>query len=395
MTDELKDLAWKKDARYVHIFFDTDKEHQYLRSFFHVERGSHPSQQLETLEMALQSRSLSVPSDEPVCISTLVGTEIEKVLSVNEHHQRMREIWKMMAKKFGGIPSCIIFYEDQCLTFPGWRWAPRSFLQNKGSQFSLGDRKRRWTSRQALQLGIPTSEGLRVQYPGFLITPNFPDRKGVWEGTFRPTETIVYFEDDSGIWYQMSPNDHRDPSAPDYLDWAQEQRKEFGWRMSDAIQSGNCALICEEIAGDNQGQRISFRGILAVVKKYEDEEDKVIVVERNMHVLVSTIYAEDLRLQKSYRDVAERARQDELTAELSRIQDKASVEYTTCLGRLEVKMQELMDETLVEKPELKEFLPRLYGANCGVDRLWVRAANWWEMDNKAVKLEGEQVWCID
>jgi hypothetical protein len=396
MTDELKDIAWNKDARYLHIFFDTDKEHQSLRSFFHFERESHPSRQLETLERALQSRSLSKPVDEAVCISTLSGLEIEKVLSVDEHHHRMREIWTMIGEKFSGIPSCIIFYEDQCLPFPGWRWAPRSFLYMKGSQFSFGDRKRRWTSRQSLQLGTPTPEGLRVCYPGFLITPNVPDHRDVWDGLFRPTETVVDFQDDSGIWYHMSPNGYHDAQAPDYQEWVRNYKKEFGWRMSDTIRSGKCALICERVGGDNQGQRDCFRGILAEVKTSEEKDgEKVIAVNRIMHVLISALYAADVDLQKAYRDVAQRVREDEVTAELAKIQDKASAEYKTCLGRVEAKMQEFMEEMLAEKPELKEFLPKLYGAKYNVDRLWVRAANCWENENTAVKLGEEQVWCVD
>lgn len=114
-----------------------------------------------------------------------------------------------------------------------------------------------------------------------------------------------------------------------------------------------------------------------------------------MHILVSTCYPADVLLQETYRDVAKRVRQDELTAELSKIQDKTSLEYQTCLGKLGKKMQEFMEETLTQKPELKEFLPRFYGANYKVDRLWVRVANWWENDNIAVKLNGEQAWCVD
>jgi hypothetical protein len=82
-----------------------------------------------------------------------------------------------------------------------------------------------------------------------------------------------------------------------------------------------------------------------------------------MHVLVLTLYFPDVLLQEGYRDVAELVRQDELTAERPRIQVKTSVEYKRCLGRLEAKMQELMEETLKETPTLKECLPRFCGAD--------------------------------
>jgi hypothetical protein len=77
-----------------------------------------------------------------------------------------------------------------------------------------------------------------------------------------------------------------------------------------------------------------------------------------MHVLVLTLYFPDVLLQGGYGNVAERVRQDELTAEWPRIQVKTSVEYKRCLGRLGAKMQELMEESLKETPTLKEYLPR-------------------------------------
>jgi hypothetical protein len=56
-------------------------------------------------------------------------------------------------------------------------------------------------------------------------------------------------------------------------------------------------------------------------------------------------------------------------------QHKTSVEYKRCLGWLEAKMQKVMEETMKETPTLKKCLPRFYGANYAVDRLWVRVAN--------------------
>jgi len=56
-----------------------------------------------------------------------------------------------------------------------------------------------------------------------------------------------------------------------------------------------------------------------------------------VHVLLLTLYFPDVLLQEGYGNVAERVRQDELTAERPRIQVKTSVEYKRCLGRLELR----------------------------------------------------------
>jgi hypothetical protein len=50
-------------------------------------------------------------------------------------------------------------------------------------------------------------------------------------------------------------------------------------------------------------------------------------------------------------------------------------------------MNELVTEALEQKPELREELRRLFGADFAVDRIWVWVASWWQYNNTAMKLE--------
>jgi hypothetical protein len=69
----------------MHPFMDMEREHLSIRSFFHsspTAPGLPPNKRMEMLESALQSRSFSLCSDEPLCIATLMGLDITKVLAL-------------------------------------------------------------------------------------------------------------------------------------------------------------------------------------------------------------------------------------------------------------------------------------------------------------------------
>jgi len=72
---------------------------------------------LSWLDQALQYRSVSVMSDEPLCIATLLGLDISQVLKHSNHDDRMEEMWTLISEKFGGIPAGVAFFEDNTFTF--------------------------------------------------------------------------------------------------------------------------------------------------------------------------------------------------------------------------------------------------------------------------------------
>jgi len=109
---------------------DTDQERQNLRSFrpqlesvsivqTAIAADTRPNNYFKMLEIALLHRSLSVPSDEPLCIRTLMGLDIRRVIPLKEQYATMREIWLMLAKRFNGIPASIVFCGGLCLSYVG------------------------------------------------------------------------------------------------------------------------------------------------------------------------------------------------------------------------------------------------------------------------------------
>jgi hypothetical protein len=103
-----------------------------LEIFFHADRINQPGPGLHSLNAALQYRSVSVPSDEPLCIACLMSLPLAALLGSDVNKDdRMPMLWKLIAEKEGGIPSSIIFFEDTGLNARGWRWAPASLLTTK------------------------------------------------------------------------------------------------------------------------------------------------------------------------------------------------------------------------------------------------------------------------
>jgi len=103
-----------------------------LEIFFHANRINQPGPNLHALNAAPQHRSVSVPSNEPLCIACLMSLLLAALLSSNVNKDdHMPILWKLIAEKEGGIPSSIIFFEDTRLNARGWPWAPASLLTTK------------------------------------------------------------------------------------------------------------------------------------------------------------------------------------------------------------------------------------------------------------------------
>lgn len=99
-----------------------------------------PPLQLTTLQRALHFRTVSVPSDEPLCIATLMKLDSHYVASAAGAEQRIARVWELLDRAGGGLPPGIVVIVDEPLEVPSWRWAPRSLL---GSAAGLGAGHRR------------------------------------------------------------------------------------------------------------------------------------------------------------------------------------------------------------------------------------------------------------
>lgn len=74
----------------------------------------------------LRCRQTSKPSDEAICIATLLNLDIHKILNIEsqseigQREKRMVQLWKMLGK----VPFMLLFSPTRLLKAEGFRWAP-------------------------------------------------------------------------------------------------------------------------------------------------------------------------------------------------------------------------------------------------------------------------------
>jgi len=139
-------------------------------------RGEHTGAQepryndLSKIHSALQHRSTSVVTDEPLCLGCLVGLDMDKILEV-EPNERMVAFWSM----FPEIPRVLVFWQNETLKQPGFRWAPKSFL---GVESHIGS--------EAGEVNVPTTtltrRGLQTRCLGVIFSSleDFPIAQYFW-----------------------------------------------------------------------------------------------------------------------------------------------------------------------------------------------------------------------
>jgi hypothetical protein len=80
---------------------------------------------LSTLARALQYRTTSRHEDEAICLTSVLGHEVSSITATSSAEERMAIFYSFADH----VPRNIIFRNMPRLETPGYRWAPKSFLQ--------------------------------------------------------------------------------------------------------------------------------------------------------------------------------------------------------------------------------------------------------------------------
>jgi hypothetical protein len=107
-------------------------------------------------------RRTSKQKDEAFCLASTLDLDVSRILRFATVEERMREFLRMLPV----IPSTVFFLQGAKLQFPGYRWAPRTFLEPKSNPSS------RWRGEETTRMAQwdESGRGVRVGLPGFLIT---------------------------------------------------------------------------------------------------------------------------------------------------------------------------------------------------------------------------------
>lgn len=123
------------------------------------------------LAVDLAYRSVTVATDEPICLATLLGLNLEDF----KPYPTMIDIYKSLPE----IPEDIIFVQSRRIEYPGFRWAPSTFLEQGLKTFS--------EPQSSGQLLLPL--GFQIRKDGILIQDDV-----VFTKSISTSEEVFYIE---------------------------------------------------------------------------------------------------------------------------------------------------------------------------------------------------------
>ncbi|KAK5730091.1 hypothetical protein LTR15_000025 [Elasticomyces elasticus] len=446
--------VWRDDLHQKIVFFDIRKEIARIEQFFQHSGDDGRGSTLETLDEALLYRGITDPSDEPLCIGTLMNLAVESLLSPGKdimealapgnnlqaearlslqrqlRDQRMQVVWKLLAEKFGCLPAQIIFFEEARLKAEGFRWAPQSLLDVQQVYLDPALRRLRWNDQNP---GTPTENGLKVRYPGYrLYLQQYDDGKPrhPWPGRKRVPENQMVFRDaQTQEWYIITTKQRvrtiRDEPGIVLTEFPlHDFVHQYGNTMASphqGTQLDSAFLLLDETDWLNtpHPRKTAIEGLLMTgTYQMTDQEDasnirhppagsKTILGNTAHHVMVAPLHAAQSSVYNAAEKSALQLRNEECTDKLllahaaldaraGHHSSESEIEeaYKSALGVVVERMKELMQEAQREDVELGPALSKLLCEDIK-DYLWIWVGDWFHHAIFGEKIGGgDGVWWI-
>ncbi|PVH71338.1 hypothetical protein DL98DRAFT_660681 [Cadophora sp. DSE1049] len=93
----------------------------------HFAHQDHLTRRFMDLTIDMAHRSVTVPTDEPICLATMLGLPLEQY----KPYPTMVDIYRSLPV----LPPDLLFLENPKMTAPGFRWAPSTFLNQDAQDF--------------------------------------------------------------------------------------------------------------------------------------------------------------------------------------------------------------------------------------------------------------------
>ena len=176
---------------------------------------------MDDIMRGLLYRSVTIPSDEPLIIATLMDLDLGAILA-SEPAERMNTLWRIIDTSPSGINKHILFHMGPKIHERGLRWAPQSLL-SVDSHFQI-PKLREEEDRGFLATGS-NAKGLVVELAGFRISVAKP-AKGIPE-QLAGFDSISKYDNDrhcfllrgcQGHWYLLSHRLVGDSGCPPALE---------------------------------------------------------------------------------------------------------------------------------------------------------------------------------
>lgn len=177
-------------------------------ALFDVQSSEKQGAQMENIVRGLLYRSVTVPSDEPLIIATLLALDLSPILA-SEPAKRMKILWRIIGISPDGIDKHVLFHMGPKIHERGLRWAPRSLL-SVDRNFVIpkpGEEENRGF------LGTDSNanaNGLVVELAGFRISiakpaKGLPEHSTGFESVPRDSDDrhCLLLKDARGRWYLL------------------------------------------------------------------------------------------------------------------------------------------------------------------------------------------------
>lgn len=313
----------------------------------------------------------------------------------------MVEIWRLAAGVLGGLPTRLIFYMDEPLDTPGWRWAPKTLLNPplssnivdldaKFMRFAIDELS---VDQPAVILGTPTPLGLKANLRGCIINAQ-PHGNHLpmnpWVEVLNSTEDqIVIFNEERNAWYRVIDwFRSRNVSL-----WTREEKLAYDERaacpLHKSIATGQCALILDAQSAINETMVACMVQIDGDLSSPDN-----LVVRRERTVLIAAIGEKESRVLSLISKLAQEAALDSATTELVDIKDKQGGEWEAGLTKVRKRLKE-MAKTLIETDSsFLEDVSDSMGAGLE-DFIWVLPPKLFPCRAIMRDLPATQTWSVD
>ncbi|KAG8533558.1 uncharacterized protein KY384_001298 [Bacidia gigantensis] len=160
---------------------------------------------------AVKYRAVTVKSDEPLCLATLMRLPVSlAAVPENPEDLRMQAFWDSVAESTTGIPNFVAFLPYPRLGKGGYRWAPRSFLDpdpNISLRYPIN-------ANPTHKFGSLSARGLTIRCPGATYRPSLvPENNAIQMAKDEQLPSwfhkTVYLRMAPNKWYEIhgSPDD--------------------------------------------------------------------------------------------------------------------------------------------------------------------------------------------
>ncbi|KAI9167788.1 hypothetical protein HJFPF1_03925 [Paramyrothecium foliicola] len=415
----------KKDPRFDLLSNSMMFHVRRLRTFDsrHQQEGEFRWEQatLDQLHDTTNHRAVSVPSDEPLCLATLMDLDAGYVAKEQDPERRMARFWQLIAAKDGGITSQILFWSGQCLGVSGWRWAPASLLassdkDDEGDHHKWLNLKRNWqTPILYSSLGTPTALGLKVMLPGYRLVAQ-PRKNGLPLGLGldlgEMTIHLLLFRDKSTRqWYCLS-----DCFTTLSRDWRKAKLQAYVSRVSSSMRNLSMATNCALLINPRNGTTWMGTSFLVQMEALtEPEADSLgsgsgsgsglgtesshifaLKARRQMMTMINPVNEHEQGLLDLLQGLADAVVADCSAEDLQEMREGKGLAGDAVPGHIQTKMRDAMAGALETHGEsgLRQLIEDMTDID-DEEHYWKMLAWYFSYDIIAEPLPDDQVWFVE